>query len=60
MADTDDYPKIIDDNREVTRPLHKLYRWLKESGNILGKFSEYPGIVGKFPRIIIMNGVLDA
>ena len=27
MTHTDDYPKIIDDNREVTHPLHKLYSY---------------------------------
>ena len=25
MIDNDDYPRIIDDNREMTHPLHKLY-----------------------------------
>ena len=25
MADTDDYLRIIDDNREMTHTLHKLY-----------------------------------
>ena len=25
MADTDNFPEIIDDNRKRTRPLHKLY-----------------------------------
>ena len=27
MAVTDDYPRIIDDNQKMTRPMHNLYTY---------------------------------
>ena len=29
MAVTDDYPRIIENNRKMTRPMHKLYKLIQ-------------------------------